>query len=335
MKMNSTIYFTAALVGFGVTAILGRWLIPFLHKLKFGQTIREVGPSWHKNKQGTPTMGGLMFILGVVVAMACAIPMAHSLGYFETPLMQARVLGGLGMAVGFGAIGFMDDYISILKKRNLGLTERQKLVLQFAVAAAYLATLALAGDDTATTIPFMGRVDLGYGYYILAAILIVGLVNAVNFTDGIDGLNTTVTFFACLALSLCAGALSMEGLSVLGVAAAAACIGFLLWNFHPAKVFMGDTGSLFLGGMVGALAFGLDMPALLLPIGLVYWAEILSVVLQVTYFKATHGKRIFKMTPIHHHFEMCGWSEVQICGGFGLVALLGGAAAFCCVLFGV
>ena len=328
-------YSAAALVGFGVTAVLGRWLIPFLHKLKFGQTIREVGPSWHKNKQGTPTMGGIMFIIGITVAVLVSIPMAHSLGYFETSLMQARVLGGLGMAIGFGAIGFMDDYISILKKRNLGLTERQKLVLQFAVAAAYLATLALSGDDTATTIPFLGRVDLGFGYYILAAVVIVGLVNAVNFTDGIDGLNSTVSFFAFLGLSLCAGVLSMGGLSTMGVASAAACIGFLLWNFHPAKVFMGDTGSLFLGGMVGALAFGLDMPILLLPVGLVYWAEILSVVLQVTYFKSTHGKRLFKMSPIHHHFEMCGWSEVKICAVFGLAALLGGAAAFCCVAFGV
>ncbi len=333
--MNSMIYLIAAVWGFGLTALLGRWLIPFLHKLHFGQTIREIGPSWHKNKQGTPTMGGLMFIIAVVTGMLVCLPVASSMGCFDTSLTQVRVFGGLAMAVAFGAIGFMDDYIGIVKKRNLGLTERQKLILQFAVAAAYLASLALAGDDTATVIPFLGKVDLGFGYYIVAAILLVGLVNAVNFTDGIDGLNTTVTFFAFLSLALCAGVLSMTGLSVLGICAAAACIGFLVWNFHPAKVFMGDTGSLFLGGMVGALAFGLDMPILLLPIGLVYWAEILSVVLQVTYFKATHGKRLFKMSPIHHHFEMSGWSEVKICGGFGLVSLIGGAIAFCCVMWGV
>ena len=333
--MNSILFVTVTVASFAITALLGRWLIPELHKLKFGQTIREVGPKWHKNKQGTPTMGGLMFILGIAVAMMACLPVFYTLGVEETFLMKVKVFAGLGMAVAFGAIGFMDDYISILKKRNLGLTEKQKLVLQFAVAAAYFLSLGLAGEPTATTIPFVGQLDLGWFYYILAAIVLVGLVNAVNFTDGIDGLNSTVSFFVFLALSLCAGALSMTGLTALGLAAAAGCVGFLLWNWHPAKVLMGDTGSLFLGGMVGALAFGLDMPILLLPVGLVYWAEILSVVLQVTYFKSTHGKRLFKMSPIHHHFEMCGWSEVKICLVFGLVALLGGAIALVCTLFGV
>lgn len=333
--MNSILFVTVTVASFAITALLGRWLIPELHKLKFGQTIREVGPKWHKNKQGTPTMGGLMFILGVAVAMMACLPVFYTLGVEETFLMKVKVFAGLGMAVAFGVIGFMDDYISILKKRNLGLTEKQKLVLQFAVAAAYFLSLGLAGEPTATTIPFVGQLDLGWFYYILAAIVLVGLVNAVNFTDGIDGLNSTVSFFVFLALSLCAGALSMTGLTALGLAAAAGCVGFLLWNWHPAKVFMGDTGSLFLGGMVGALAFGLDMPILLLPVGLVYWAEILSVVLQVTYFKSTHGKRLFKMSPIHHHFEMCGWSEVKICLVFGLVALIGGAIALVCTLFGV
>ena len=333
--MNSILFVTVTVASFAITALLGRWLIPELHKLKFGQTIREVGPKWHKNKQGTPTMGGLMFILGIAVAMMACLPVFYTLGVEETFLMKVKVFAGLGMAVAFGAIGFMDDYISILKKRNLGLTEKQKLVLQFAVAAAYFLSLGLAGEPTATTIPFVGQLDLGWFYYILAAIVLVGLVNAVNFTDGIDGLNSTVSFFVFLALSLCAGALSMTGLTALGLAAAAGCVGFLLWNWHPAKVFMGDTGSLFLGGLVGALAFGLDLPILLLPVGLVYWAEILSVVLQVTYFKSTHGKRLFKMSPIHHHFEMCGWSEVKICLVFGLVALLGGAIALACTLFGV
>ena len=333
--MNSILFVTVTVASFAITALLGRWLIPELHKLKFGQTIREVGPKWHKNKQGTPTMGGLMFILGIAVAMMACLPVFYTLGVEETFLMKVKVFAGLGMAVAFGAIGFMDDYISILKKRNLGLTEKQKLVLQFAVAAAYFLSLGLAGEPTATTIPFVGQLDLGWFYYILAAIVLVGLVNAVNFTDGIDGLNSTVSFFVFLALSLCAGALSMTGLTALGLAAAAGCVGFLLWNWYPAKIFMGDTGSLFLGGMVGALAFGLDMPILLLPVGLVYWAEILSVVLQVTYFKSTHGKRLFKMSPIHHHFEMCGWSEVKICLVFGLVALLGGAIALVCTLFGV
>ena len=333
--MSSVLYLLVAVIAFAITAALGKWMIPFLHKLKFGQTIREVGPSWHKNKQGTPTMGGLMFILGIVVAMMACLPVFYTLGMEETLLMKAKVFAGLGMAVAFGAIGFMDDYISILKKRNLGLTERQKLVLQFAVATAYLVTIRLAGGGTSTVFPFIGEVELGWFYYLLAAVAIVGIVNAVNFTDGIDGLNTTVSFFAFLSLALCAGILSMTGLSALGMASAAACIGFLIWNWHPAKVFMGDTGSLFMGGMVCALAFGMDLPILLLPVGFVYLCEILSVVLQVSYFKATHGKRLFKMSPIHHHFEMCGWSEVKICAVFGLVALLGGAVAMLCVAFGV
>ena len=333
--MNSMLYLLVSVIAFAVTAILGKWMIPFLHKLKFGQTIREVGPSWHKSKQGTPTMGGLMFILGIVVAMIACLPVFYSLGVEEALLSKAKAFSGLGMAVAFGVIGFMDDYISILKKRNLGLTERQKLVLQFAVAAAYLASVAMAGGSTSTIIPFVGQIDLGLFYYPLAAVVIVGIVNAVNFTDGIDGLNTTVSFFAFLSLALCAGILSMTGLSALGLASAAACIGFLIWNWHPAKVFMGDTGSLFMGGMVCALAFGMDLPILLLPVGFVYICEIVSVVLQVSYFKATHGKRLFKMSPIHHHFEMCGWSEVKICVVFGFVALLGGAAAMACVAFGM
>ncbi len=333
--MSSVLYLLVAVIAFAITAALGKWMIPFLHKLKFGQTIREVGPSWHKNKQGTPTMGGLMFMVGIVVAVMACLPVFYTLGMEETLLMKAKVFAGLGMAVAFGAIGFMDDYISILKKRNLGLTERQKLVLQFAVAAAYLVTIRLAGGGTSTIVPFIGEVELGWFYYLLAAVAIVGIVNAVNFTDGIDGLNTTVSFFAFLSLALCAGILSMTGLSALGMASAAACIGFLIWNWHPAKVFMGDTGSLFMGGMVCALAFGMDLPILLLPVGFVYLCEILSVVLQVTYFKVTHGKRLFKMSPIHHHFEMCGWSEVKICVVFGLVALLDGAVAMLCVAFGV
>ena len=163
---------------------------------------------------------------------------------------------------------------------------------------------------------------MGWLYYPLAAVVIVGVVNAVNFTDGIDGLNTTVSFFAFLSLALCAGLLSMTGLSAMGLASAAACIGFLIWNWHPAKVFMGDTGSLFMGGMVCALAFGMDLPLLLLPVGFVYLCEILSVVLQVTYFKATHGKRVFRMAPLHHHFELLGWKEVTIVIRFWLIAAI-------------
>lgn len=332
--MNNMIYLTAAAAAFLVTAALGKWMIPFLHKLKFGQTIREIGPKWHKNKQGTPTMGGIMFIIGILLAAAVGFPMLVSAGFVENSLLKTKTIGGLGMALGFGVIGFLDDYISVVKKRNLGLTEKQKLLLQFAVAIAYLASVRMAGGGTATNIPFVGQVDLGIAYYILAALIIVGMVNAVNFTDGIDGLNATVCFFSFLGLGICAGILSYHGITMLAFAAAAACIGFLIWNFHPAKVFMGDTGSLFLGGILCALAFGIDMPALLLPVGIISIAEILSVVLQVSYFKATKGKRLFKMAPIHHHFEMKGWSEVKICAVFGSVTILGSTLACLLVLYG-
>ena len=329
----------AAVISFGVTALLGKWMIPFLRKLHFGQTIREEGPQWHKKKQGTPTMGGIMFIIGIVVSVLICVPLFYNSTYDDTMLAKARLFGGLGMALAFGFIGFIDDYIKVVKKRNLGLTVIQKLVLQFAAAAAYLATIALIGGDTgsrtSTLIPFVGMVGFGWGYWILAAVVIVGVVNAVNFTDGLDGLNASVTFFVCIFLMMIAGLLNLFSMSILAVAIAAGCMGFLVWNFNPAKVFMGDTGSLFLGGAVCALAFGVNMPVLLLPLGIVYFAEILSVVLQVGYFKLTHGKRLFKMSPIHHHFEMCGWSEMKVCFVFSLVAAIGGLIALALVFFGV
>lgn len=333
--MTSAIWtLLAAVLSFGITALLGKWMIPFLRKIHFGQTIREEGPQWHMKKQGTPTMGGLMFILGIVIAVLICVPLYYATSFDETLLMKTRLFGGLGMALAYGLVGFMDDYIKVVKKRNLGLTVIQKLILQFAVAAAYLFGVYLAGGKSATTIPFVGEVDFGWGYWILAAVLIVGIVNAVNFTDGIDGLNASVTFFVCIFLMMIAGVLSAFSVSIMAVATAAACMGFLVWNFNPAKVFMGDTGSLFLGGMVCA-GIWVNMPILLLPLGIVYVAEILSVVLQVGYFKLTHGKRLFKMSPIHHHFEMCGWSEMKICFVFSMVAACGGLISLLLVFFGV
>lgn len=333
--MSATWTLLAAAISFGLTALLGKWMIPFLRKLHFGQTIREEGPQWHMKKQGTPTMGGLMFIAGILVAVLICVPLYYVNAFDETMLMKVRLFGGLGMALAYGLIGFMDDYIKVVKKRNLGLTVIQKLVLQFAVAAAYLVTVGLAGGGTGTLIPFVGTVDFGWGYWVLAAVLIVGIVNAVNFTDGIDGLNASVTFFVCIFVMMIAGLLSLFSVSILAVAIAAGCMGFLVWNFNPAKVFMGDTGSLFLGGAVCALAFALNLPILLLPLGIVYIVEILSVVLQVTYFKLTHGKRLFKMSPIHHHFELCGWSEMKICFVFSVVAAIGGLISLLLVFFGV
>lgn len=332
--MNSLYAGIAAIISFGVTAVLGIWMIPFLHKLKFGQTIKEIGPKWHKKKQGTPTMGGLMFIIGTVLGTMIFLPFLLVSGS-ETNLSFVSVTAGVLMAVAYGIVGFMDDFISIRKHRNLGLTEKQKLVLQFLIAAAYLFSVWLAGGDTLTIIPFIGSIDLGFFYYILAALIIVGMVNAVNFTDGIDGLNSTVTFVVAVFSMVIAFVMHYSGVSVFAAAAAGGCLGFLVWNFNPAKVFMGDTGSLFLGGVVCALAFGFDIPILLLPLGIIYIIEILSVVLQVTYFKATHGKRLFKMSPIHHHFEMCGWSEIKICMVFGAVSAAGGILALLCVIFGV
>ena len=340
--MSGVFSLIAVILSFGITALLGKWLIPFLKRINFGQTIREEGPKWHIKKDGTPTMGGIMFIIGIVVSAVITIPIYYAmsgggtLGIFgETVLMQVKVFGGLFMAVGFGAIGFFDDYIKVVKKRNLGLTAWQKLILQFLVAGAYLLSIFFAGEDTRTFIPLVGSVDLSYGYWILAAIVIVGIVNAVNFTDGIDGLNTSVTFFVALVFMLIGTVINTVGISLLSVCVAGGCMGFLVWNFNPAKVFMGDTGSLFLGGIVCALAFGMDMPILLFPLGIIYIAEILSVVLQVLYFKATKGKRLFKMSPIHHHFEMCGWSEIKICGVFSLVTVIFGILSLVWVIFGV
>ena len=332
--MDIVLYCLAIVIAAVITGLLGYFMVPFLHKIKFGQTIREVGPSWHKNKQGTPTMGGLMFIIGSSVAAVICIAFLWLNGGAETQLMFVKVMAGALMAVGFGIVGFLDDYISIKKHRNLGLTEIQKLILQFIIVGAYLLSVAFAGGTTETVIPFLGSVDLGFFYYILAAVFIVGMVNAVNFTDGIDGLNTSVTLVVALVFSVIAMLLNRVGLSLYAAAIVGAMIGFLFWNANPAKVFMGDTGSLFLGGAVCALAFGVDMPILLILIGIIYIVEILSVVLQVTYFKISHGKRIFKMAPIHHHFEMCGWNENKICFVFSGVTLLAGIIGVLLAVFG-
>ena len=332
--MDIVLYCLAIVIAAVITGLLGYFMVPFLHKIKFGQTIREVGPSWHKNKQGTPTMGGIMFIIGSSVAAVICIAFLWLNGGVGTQLMFVKVMAGALMAVGFGIVGFLDDYISIKKHRNLGLTEIQKLILQFIIVGAYLLSVALAGGTTETVIPFLGSVDLGFFYYILAAVFIVGMVNAVNFTDGIDGLNTSVTLVVALVFSVIAMLLNRVGLSLYAAAIVGAMIGFLFWNANPAKVFMGDTGSLFLGGAVCALAFGVDMPILLILIGVIYIVEILSVVLQVTYFKISHGKRIFKMAPIHHHFEMCGWNENKICFVFSGVTLLAGIIGVLLAVFG-
>lgn len=337
ISMNFLWTLAAATISFGVTALLGKWMVPFLHRVNFGQTIRDVGPSWHRKKNGTPTMGGFLFIVGIFAALVVCLPMyygAAGAAGQANPVLRTKIVGGLLMACGFGLIGFFDDYIKVVKKRNLGLTVRQKLVLQFLVAGAYLYTLYRLGAGSVTLIPFAGGVRLGAWYWIFSFLGIVGIVNAVNFTDGIDGLNASVTFFVAAAFMVVAGVLKLIPVGIVCAAAAGGCLGFLVWNFNPAKVFMGDTGSLFLGGMVCALGFDLNAPILILPVGIVYICEILSVVLQVSYFKATHGKRLFKMTPIHHHFELCGWSEVKICFVFSAVTAFFGAIAVLLAFYG-
>lgn len=329
----------AAALSFAISGLLGIWLVPFLRKLHFGQTILDIGPKWHKGKQGTPTMGGFMFIAASIVVTTLCVLLYYVFSSKngvppETALQTAKIFAGLFMAAAFGAIGFIDDYVKVAKKRNLGLTPKQKLALQFLVAAAYLATMYFFGEDTSTYIPFIGSVDIGILYYPIAAILIVGFVNAVNLTDGIDGLDGSITFFASIFLILISGYIARIGLSVMSAALAGGCLGFLVWNFHPAKTFMGDTGSLFLGGYLCALLFGLDMEILMVLIGFVYIAEMFSVILQVSYFKLTHGKRLFKMSPIHHHFEMCGWSEVKIVTVFSIVEAVCGAASLALVMTG-
>lgn len=329
--MNSTATIVTALIAFVVTAVIGRGLIPYLTKLRYGQTIKEIGPTWHKNKQGTPTMGGIMFIVGSLAGLVVGL-IALSLLKGETMEATARLeniklAAGVLLALANGFIGFTDDYIKVVKKRNLGLTATQKTIMQVLVAILYLLTIYLAGDHSTTMIvPFIGPWDMGLFYYPFSVLVIYFMVNAVNLSDGIDGLCASLTFVCSVTLMLMCAMLAQYKLGIFSVAIAAACIGFLVWNFYPAKVFMGDTGSMFLGGAVVAISFGINMPAFLALAGIVYVIEALSVVIQVISFKLTK-KRVFKMSPIHHHYEMSGFSEVKIVMSFSLVGVIGGALA--------
>lgn len=324
--MSNAYILVTIIISFAISASLGFVLIPFLRKLKFGQTILDIGPAWHKKKEGTPTMGGILFITATVVSFfivlaAKAIISDNTLMSASSTIFNTRLYAGLLMALCFGMIGFFDDYIKIVKKQNEGLTAMQKTVLQTLVTAGYLLSLALAGD-TIIDIPFIGSVDVGLWYWPIAFITIYGFVNAVNLTDGVDGLAGSVTMIAAIAFMIISTSLMHYDMSLLSAALIGGCAGFLVWNFHPAKVFMGDTGSMFLGGMVVALSFGTGRPILIFFIGILYLIEAFSVVIQVTYYKFTH-KRLFKMSPIHHHFEMSGWSEYKIVFVFSLVTLIG------------
>lgn len=340
--MNSFIPMTAAIIGFAVTALSGLVIIPFLRKIHFGQTILEIGPKWHKDKQGTPIMGGFMFMIGTLIASVAgftvclfADPDAPLISDFGNAGVTIRFIAGIAMACLMSAIGFTDDYIKAVKHQNLGLRAIQKTVLQLLVAAAYLLTMYLGGMHF-TWIPFVGYVDITSGagllFWPIALMFIYGFTNAVNLTDGVDGLATGVTFVVVLFYELATASLMVYGYNLVSAALLGSLIGYLIWNLHPCKVMMGDTGSMFLGGIVVALAFSTEQPILLILSGILYLIEAMSDVIQIAHYKRTK-KRIFKMAPIHHHFEMCGWSENKIVVVFSLISFVGCAAALLLMIF--
>lgn len=326
--MNDTLIFIIALLSTLVlTVISERFLIPFLRSVKMQQKILDIGPRWHKSKEGTPTMGGLGFIApSFVVFVGFGIYMTLS----DPSVGAWRLFGGFGYALLCGGIGVIDDYAKFFKKQNEGLKAWQKYLLQLAVSALFLVVLVCKGGlTTVLHIPFSSvYADLGWGYYVFALILLTGIMNSVNLTDGIDGLASGVTAIVGAFFAVASFALGSAETKLLSAVVIGACLGFLVYNFYPARVFMGDTGSLFLGGAVIAMAFLINEPLIAVIAGIVYVCESASVILQVGYFKLTHGKRLFKMSPIHHHFEKCGWSEIKIVTVFSLVTLIFSVVAY-------
>lgn len=324
---------SCAALTFAITYALGYVFIPWLHKLKFGQTILDIGPNWHKKKQGTPTMGGIMFIIAMVVSVVVVFVADKLLGgdivsggnAIEGSMMKTKFWAGMLMALGFGIVGFADDFIKVAKKRNEGLTILQKTFAQIIICVGYLFSLQMAGC-TKLFIPFYGNIALNRAvFWIIGFCVLYAFINAVNFTDGIDGLCSSVTLTVAISFIAIAFTRKYFGAGLIASSLFGACAGFLVWNHNPAKVFMGDTGSMFLGGIVISLAYIVDCPLILIPIGIIYVIEIMSDIIQIGYFKMTHGKRIFKMAPIHHHFEMSGWKENKIVAVFSFINLLGGA----------
>lgn len=311
-------------VGCALSWALGHFLLPVLHALKAGASIREIGPTWHNNKTGTPIMGGLMFIFASILCLVGNLPSMTDYSVFFV----------LVLALCFGFIGFLDDFTKVRRHRNLGLTSMQKAMLQMAVSAVFLYAMYKAGAmDTHLYIPFWNKTFYLHPivYIFFAMFVMVGCVNSVNLTDGVDGLSSSVTLPVMVFFTAASIALGKYDLALLPASLVGGLIAYLTYNWHPAKVFMGDTGSLFLGGVVCAMAFALEMPLILILVGFVYICETMSDILQITYFKLTHGKRLFKMAPIHHHFEMCGWKEEKIVLSFA------GVSAIMCILawFGI
>ena len=321
------IEFIAVLVAtFLGSVVIERFMIPVLKSKKVGQKILEIGPRWHMSKSGTPTMGGICFISAMIVVSAVALILNRK---DALPFVFAMGLGLLN-----ALIGLVDDYTKLIKKQNEGLLAWQKFTLQLVAAALYLVAMTLwGGMTTVLALPFTDfSIDLGVVYYVVALFLITGMVNSVNLTDGIDGLASSVTLVVGGFLTACAFRLEMRSLSLIGALLIGGMIGFLVYNFHPARVFMGDTGSLFLGGILVGAAFALGEPLIILICGLIYVLETASVMLQVSVFKLSgRKKRMFRMAPIHHHFEQCGWSENKI------VAIFSAATVILCVVawFGI
>ena len=306
----------AIIIAFAISALLCPIIIPFLHKLKFGQQVRDDGPQSHLKKQGTPTMGGLIILSSIIITSLFYIP------------SYPKIIPVLFMTAGFGIIGFLDDYIKIILKRSEGLTPLQKLAGQIVITGIFAWYVLNSGEvGTDMLIPFTGGFEdgkfLSLGILFVPALFFVtlGTDNGVNFTDGLDGLCTSVTILVATFLTIVAIGEDM-GISPITGAVVGSLLGFLLFNVYPAKVFMGDTGSLALGGFVASAAYMMRLPLFIPMIGLIYLVEVLSVIIQVTYFKKTGGKRIFKMAPIHHHFELCGWAETRVVAVFSIVTAI-------------
>ena len=305
MILESGLAFIVSLCVSIVSALI---IIPILRRIKAEQSFREDGPVWHNKKQGTPTMGGIIFILGITLT-------CFTVGFRQIINGNFTHLLMLAFAVVFGLIGFYDDYMKLKRKRNLGLKVLPKFTLQTVVAVVFLLILLRTGTlTTSLYVPFVNTtIYLSEPvYFIFAAFVIVGTVNSVNITDGVDGLVSGVSIPVVICFSALAFMWSFTAIGIFSFALAGGLVAFLIFNYHPAKIFMGDTGSLFLGGAICAIAFAMDKPLILLPLGFVYFVETLSDIIQIFYFKLSGGKRVFKMAPLHHHFEMCGWNEYKV-----------------------
>ena len=323
-----TEFVLVAVAVFLLTVILEKIIIPILKSHKVGQRILEIGPRWHENKAGTPTMGGICFIMAILLVMSVVAALVAIKGRSKELIPLALALG---LATFNGMIGFFDDYTKLVKKQNEGFTPLQKISLQALVAGIYVFAMAMTDNvSTELHIPFASiDLELGWLYYVFMFVLILGFVNSVNLTDGIDGLASSVTLVVGGFFALAAFTVDNRMLSLVAAALIGATLGFLVYNFYPARVFMGDTGSLFLGGLVVGGIFVLGEPMLIFIVGLIYFIEALSVMIQVGVFKLSGRRvRVFKMAPIHHHFEKCGWSEIKVVSVFSAVTLV-----FCAIAY--